>query len=262
MIAGKRPADLPWPSFDESNGALATRDAGGIVMNAIAQSLPELVGGSADLDPSTKTYMKGCGDFEPNNYEGRNIHFGVREHGMAAVNNGIAYHGALLPFGATFFNFLDYCKPAFRLAALSEIHTLFVFTHDSFFLGEDGPTHQPIEQLAMLRATPHCVVVRPADSLEVLEAWKLMIAAEHAPWVLVLTRQKLPFLGKRDAAVSKGAYVIAEADGGTPDLILIATGSEVSLAIDAKKLLDAKGQRVRVVSMPSWELFDAQTQGL
>ena len=167
MIAGKRPADLPWPSFDESNGALATRDAGGIVMNAIAESLPELVGGSADLDPSTKTYIKGCGDFEPNNYEGRNIHFGVREHGMAAVNNGIAYHGALLPFGATFFNFLDYCKPALRLAALSEIHTLFVFTHDSFFLGEDGPTHQPIEQLAMLRATPNCVVVRPADSLEV-----------------------------------------------------------------------------------------------
>jgi transketolase len=260
MIAGKRPADLPWPSFDESNGALATRDAGGIVMNAIAASLPELVGGSADLDPSTKTYMKGMGDFEPNSYEGRNIHFGVREHGMAAVNNGIAYHGALLPFGATFFNFVDYCKPAFRLAALSEIHNLFVFTHDSFFLGEDGPTHQPIEQLAMLRATPNCVVVRPADSLEVLEAWKLMIAAEHAPWALVLTRQKLPFLGKRNADVAKGAYVIADAQGGEPTLILIATGSEVSLAIDAKKLLDAKGQRVRVVSMPSWELFDAQTQ--
>jgi transketolase len=260
MIAGKRPVDLPWPSFDESNGALATRDAGGIVMNAIAASLPELVGGSADLDPSTKTYLKGCGDFEPNEYQGRNIHFGVREHGMAAINNGIAYHGALLPFGATFFNFVDYCKASLRLAALSEIHNLFVFTHDSFFLGEDGPTHQPIEQLATLRATPNCVVLRPADSLEVLEAWKLMIAAEHAPWALVLTRQKLPFLGKRDAAVSKGAYVIAEAEGGTPDLILIATGSEVSLAIDAKKLLDAKGQRVRVVSMPSWELFDAQTQ--
>jgi transketolase len=260
MISGKRPADLPWPEFDESNGSVATRDAGGTVMNAIAQSLPELVGGSADLDPSTKTYLKGCGDFQPNNYEGRNIHFGVREHGMAAVNNGIALHGALLPFGATFFNFLDYCKPALRLAALSEITTLFVFTHDSFFLGEDGPTHQPIEQLAMLRATPNVVVVRPADSLETLEAWKLMVAAEHAPWVLVLTRQKLPFLGKRDAAVSKGAYVIAEADGGKPDLILIATGSEVSLAIDAKKLLDARGRRVRVVSMPSWELFDAQPQ--
>jgi transketolase len=260
MIAGKRPADLPWPTFDESNGSLATRDAGGMVMNAIAQSLPELVGGSADLDPSTKTYLKGCGDFEPNAYQGRNVHFGVREHGMAAINNGIALHGALLPFGATFFNFLDYCKPALRLAALSELHTLFVFTHDSFLLGEDGPTHQPIEQLAMLRATPNCVVVRPADSLEVLEAWKLMVAAEHAPWVIVLTRQKLPFLGKRDAAVAKGAYVIADAEG-TPDLILIATGSEVSLAIDAKKLLDAKGLRVRVVSMPSWELFDAQPQG-
>jgi len=260
MIAGRRPADIPWPQFDESNGALATRDAGGIVMNAIAASLPELVGGSADLDPSTKTYLKDCGDFEPNAYAGRNVHFGVREHAMAAINNGIALHGALLPFGATFFNFLDYCKPALRLAALSEIHNLFVFTHDSFMLGEDGPTHQPIEQLAMLRATPRVNVVRPADSLEVVEAWKLMVNAEHIPWALVLTRQKLPFLGKRDAAVSKGAYVISEAGGGHPDLILIATGSEVSLAIDAQKLLEAQGRRVRVVSMPSWELFDAQPQ--
>ena len=144
-------------------------------MNAIAESFPELIGGSADLDPSTKTYLKHCGDFSPGNYGGRNIHYGVREHAMAAISNGIALHGALLPFAATFFNFLDYCKPAVRLACLSRLHAIFVFTHDSVFLGEDGPTHEPIEQLATLRATPNCNVVRPADSLEVLETWKLAI---------------------------------------------------------------------------------------
>jgi transketolase len=254
---GERPKTLPWPTFDAANGALATRDAGSVVMNAIAGSLPELIGGSADLDPSTKTYMKGCGDFQPGSYAGRNIHFGVREHGMAAITNGIGVSG-LLPFAATFFNFLDYCKAALRLAALSKIHSIYVFTHDSFFLGEDGPTHQPIEQLAMLRATPNCVVVRPADSLEVLEAWKLAVYAKDAPWVLVLTRQKLPFLGARDAQVGKGAYVLADAAGGKPELILIASGSEVSLAMDTKTVLEGKGVPTRVVSMPSWELFDAQ----
>ncbi len=253
------PADLPWPTFTAENGAVATRDAGGTVMNAIAMSLPELVGGSADLDPSTKTYLKNCGDFEPNNYAGRNIHYGVREHAMAACTNGIGLHGGLLPFAATFFNFVDYLKPAFRLACITKIRSIYVFTHDSVFLGEDGPTHEPIEQLATLRATPNCYVVRPADSLETLEAWKLAVAAKGAPWVLVLTRQKLPFLGVRDAAVGKGAYVLAEADG-RPDLILIGTGSEVSLAVDAKKILDGKGVRTRVVSMPCWELFDAQPQ--
>jgi transketolase len=254
------PPDLPWPEFNSENGSVATRDAGGTVMNAIASSLPELVGGSADLDPSTKTYLKNCGDFEPNNYGGRNIHYGVREHAMAACTNGIALHGGLLPFAATFFNFLDYLKPALRLGCLSGVHSIYVFTHDSVFLGEDGPTHQPIEQLATLRATPNCYVIRPADALETLEAWKLAVAAKGAPYVLVLTRQKLPFLGARDAAVSKGAYVIADADGGTPDLILIATGSEVALALDARKILDGKGLRTRVVSMPCWELFDAQPQ--
>ena len=254
------PSDLPWPSFDAENGSVATRDAGGSVMNAIAMSLPELVGGSADLDPSTKTYLKNCGDFEPGNYGGRNIHYGVREHTMAACTNGIALHGGLLPFAATFFNFLDYLKPALRLGCLTGIHSIYVFTHDSVFLGEDGPTHQPIEQLATLRATPNCYVVRPADSLETLEAWKLALARTGAPWALVLTRQKVPFLGKRDAAVSRGAYVLSEAGGGDPDLVLIATGSEVSLAVDAKTILQAKGVRVRVVSMPCWELFDAQPQ--
>jgi transketolase len=254
------PANLPWPSFNAENGSVATRDAGGAVMNAIALSLPELVGGSADLDPSTKTYLKNCGDFQPNNYAGRNIHYGVREHAMAAATSGIALHGGLLPFAATFFNFVDYLKPSLRLACLSGIHSIYVFTHDSVFLGEDGPTHEPIEQLATLRATPNCYVIRPADSLETLEAWKIAIAAKHAPYVLVLTRQKLPFLGVRDAAVGKGAYVLADPAGASPDLILIATGSEVSLAVDAKKILDGKGVRTRVVSMPCWELFDAQPQ--
>ncbi len=254
------PAHLPWPTFTAENGNVATRDAGGAVMNAVATSLPELVGGSADLDPSTKTYLKNCGDFEPNNYAGRNIHYGVREHAMAACTSGIALHGGLLPFAATFFNFLDYLKPSLRLACLSGVHSIYVFTHDSIFLGEDGPTHEPVEQLATLRATPNCYVVRPADALETLEAWKLAIAAKHAPYVLVLTRQKVPFLGARDAAVSKGAYVLADPEGGSPDLILIATGSEVSLAVDAKKILDGKEMRTRVVSMPCWELFDEQPQ--
>lgn len=255
------PPNLPWPQFTKENADnVATRDSGGTIMNAVALSLPELVGGSADLDPSTKTYLKNCGDFEPGDYAGRNIHYGVREHGMAAATNGIALHGGLLPFAATFFNFVDYCKPSFRLACLSKIHAIFVFTHDSFFLGEDGPTHQPIEQLAMLRATPNCFIVRPADALETLEAWKLALARSGAPWAMVLTRQKVPFLGVRDAAVAKGAYVLADAANGRPDLILIGTGSEVSLAIEAKRILDGKGVGTRVVSMPCWELFDEQPQ--
>jgi transketolase len=259
-LTGTLPANLPWPAFNAENGSLATRDAGGTVMNAIAKALPELVGGSADLDPSTKTYLKDCGDFQPGNYAGRNIHYGVREHGMAAATNGIALHGGLMPFCATFFNFVDYLKPSLRLAALTKLHAIYVFTHDSVFLGEDGPTHEPIEQLAMLRATPNVRVVRPADSLETREAWKLAIEPHSGcPWVLVLTRQKLPFLGERDAHVGRGAYVLSDANG-MPDLILIATGSEVSLAMDAKKLLEEKGVRTRVVSMPCWELFEAQPQ--
>lgn len=254
---GKLPGELPWPTFNEENGSVASRDAGGSVMNAIAKALPELVGGSADLDPSTKTYLKGFGDFEPGTYGGRNIHYGVREHAMAAATNGIALHGGLLPFCATFFNFLDYLKPALRLAALNKIRCVYVFTHDSVFLGEDGPTHQPIEQLAMLRATPNVIDIRPADALETLEAWKFAIQPATGPSVIVLSRQKLPYLGDRDAAVSRGAYVLVD-PAGTPDLILIASGSEVQLARAAAKLLAAKGTKTRVVSMPSWKLFDAQ----
>jgi transketolase len=262
---GVLPAALPWPAFNADNGAVATRDAGGTVMNAIAAALPELVGGSADLDPSTKTYLKDQGDFQPGSYAGRNIHYGVREHAMAAASNGIALHGGLLPFSATFFNFLDYLKPALRLAALNEIREIFVFTHDSVFLGEDGPTHQPIEQLAMLRATPNVIDLRPADALEVLEAWKYAIQPKTGPSVIVLSRQKLPFLGDRKADVSRGAYILVDPTTSSgqpvaPDLILIATGSEVHLAVDAAQLLAGRGHNVRVVSMPSWKLFDAQDE--
>ena len=254
---GKLPADLPWPAFTAENGGVATREAGGTVMNAIAAALPELVGGSADLDPSTKTYLKDQGDFQPGNRAGRNIHYGVREHAMAAASNGIALHGGLLPFSATFFNFLDYMKPAVRLAAINTIREIFVFTHDSVFLGEDGPTHQPIEQLAMLRATPNVIDMRPADALETLEAWKVAIQPATGPTAIVLSRQKLPFLGARNADVARGAYVLHEPEGGI-DLILIATGSEVHLAVDAAKLLAERGTRARVVSMPSWALFERQ----
>ena len=250
------PAALPWPSFTAENGSVATREAGGTVMNAVAKDLPELVGGSADLDPSTKTYLKGFGDFKPGGYAGRNIHFGVREHAMGAIANGLAVHSGIVPFTATFFNFVDYMKPAVRLAALNKSKTIFVFTHDSVFLGEDGPTHQPIEQLASLRAVPNLTTIRPADSLETLEAWKF--ALEHkGPTAIVLSRQKVPFLGERDAAVTKGAYVLH--GDAKPDLILIATGSEVSLALDTAKLLEQQGTKTRVVSMPSWELFSQQS---
>jgi len=255
--AGKLPATLSWPSFNAENGSVATRDSGGAVMNAIAKELPELVGGSADLDPSTKTYLKGFGDFEPGSYAGRNLHFGVREHAMGGIANGLAVHGGILPFTATFFNFLDYMKPAVRLASLNKTREIFIFTHDSVFLGEDGPTHQPIEQLATLRSTPNMTTIRPADALETLAAWKFAI--EHTgPTTLVLTRQKVPYLGDRNANVAQGAYVLHGGDA-KPDVILIATGSEVSLAIDAAKLLEGRGTATRVVSMPSFELFAQQS---
>ncbi|HLI95446.1 MAG TPA: transketolase [Candidatus Baltobacteraceae bacterium] len=261
VLAKNVPQNLPWPTIDKQNGDnVATRETGGMVMNAIAAAVPELVGGSADLDPSTKTYLKDQGDFQPDNYAGRNIHYGVREHAMAAINNGLALHGGLLPFGATFLNFLDYMKGAVRLACINKVRCYYVLTHDSVFLGEDGPTHQPIEHLAHMRATPNLMVVRPADSLETLEAWKLMIAAREGPWALILSRQKLPYLGDRRAEVARGAYILVESNG-TPDLILIATGSEVSLAVQAAALLkDRGGIDTRVVSMPCWELFEAQDQ--
>jgi transketolase len=259
-LKNQPPQAIPWPAINKENGDnIATRDTGGQVMNAIAAALPELVGGSADLDPSTKTYLKDCGDFQPEQYGGRNIHYGVREHAMGAINNGVALHGGLLPFGATFLNFLDYMKGAVRLAALDTSRCYYIFTHDSVFLGEDGPTHQPIEHFAHMRAIPNLKMIRPADALETLEAWKVMIAATEGPWALVLSRQKLPYLGDRSAAVARGAYILSDTDG-TPDLIFIATGSEVSLAAQAAKLLNDRGTATRVVSMPCWELFEDQPQ--
>ncbi len=252
------PERLSWPAFDAQNGSVATREAGGTVMNAIAADMPELVGGSADLDPSTKTYLKGCGDFGPDNYAGRNVHYGVREHAMGAITNGLSVHSGIVPFTATFFNFVDYMKPAVRLAAINKSKAIFVFTHDSVFLGEDGPTHQPIEQLASLRSMPNMTTIRPADALETLEAWKFAIA-HGGPTALVLSRQKVPFLGARDAAVARGAYVLHDPQE-RPELVLIATGSEVSLALDAAKLLAERGTPARVVSMPSMELFVQQDE--
>ncbi len=259
-LAKRPPSNIPWPAVTKENGDnIATRDTGGMVMNAIASAVPELLGGSADLDPSTKTYLKDKGDFQPDNYAGRNIHYGVREHAMAAISNGLALHGGLLPFGATFLNFLDYMKGAVRLACINKVRCYYVLTHDSVFLGEDGPTHQPIEHLAHMRATPNLMVVRPADSLETLEAWKLMVNATEGPWALILSRQKLPYLGDRTADVGRGAYVLSDSSG-TPDLILIATGSEVALAAAAAAQLKQSGMDTRVVSMPCWKLFEAQPQ--
>jgi transketolase len=258
-LTNRPPAQISWPAFTAENGSVATREAGGIVMNAIAAQVPELIGGSADLDPSTKTYLKGFGDIGPDDYAGRNIHYGVREHAMGAIGNGLALHGGLLPFGATFLNFLDYMKGAVRLAALNRIRCYYVFTHDSVFLGEDGPTHQPIEHLAHMRATPNLMVVRPADALETLQAWQVMIDAGEGPWALILSRQKLPYLGERAGGVAQGAYVLS-GEHAAPDVILIATGSEVSLAVSAAQLLEQRGMQPRVVSMPCWELFERQPQ--
>ncbi|GAC1302439.1 MAG: transketolase [Vulcanimicrobiaceae bacterium] len=254
----KMPGDVVWPTFNAENGSVATREASGTVLNAVAKYFPELVGGSADLDPSTKTYMKGFGDVKPGDFSGRNVHYGVREHAMGAIANGLAVHSGIVPFTATFFNFYDYMKPAVRLACINRTREIYVFTHDSVFLGEDGPTHQPIEQLASLRSTPNLTTIRPADALETLEAYKFAI--EHkGPTAIVLSRQKVPFLGARDAKVARGAYVV---HGGEvrPDLILIATGSEVSLALDAAKILEGGGTSTRVVSMPSFELFAQQDE--
>ena len=240
----------------------ATRDASGAALTAISPRLPMLIGGDADLAPSTKTLVKGAGSFLRGHYEGRHLHFGVREHGMGGICNGLAYHGGLLPFCGTFFNFSDYMRPSVRLAALSELPVIYVWTHDSIALGEDGPTHQPIEQLAALRAMPNLVVLRPADATETVVAWKVALERRHGPTALVLTRQKVPVLDRAVYApadgVTRGAYVLAEAPGGPPELILIGTGSEVSLAAAAHATLVKEGVRARLVSMPSWELFADQ----
>lgn len=267
--------DSAIPIFGPADAA-ATRATSGKVLNAIAQNYPALIGGSADLNPSTNTALKGMGDFQapgtsagvegavggPWGFEGRNIHWGVREHAMAAAANGMALHGGVRPFVATFFNFADYLKSALRLSALMELPVIYVFTHDSIALGEDGPTHQPIEQLAMLRATPHLLTIRPADANEVAEAWR--VACEHTsgPVALVLTRQKVPNVDRTTFApasgLRRGAYVLADAPDGKPDVVLLASGSEVAIAMAARDLLAQRDISARVVSMPCWELFDAQ----
>lgn len=274
-MSGDLPAD--WedhlPSFADAK-AMATRAASGEVINALAPHMPMLIGGSADLGPSNNTDIKGGGDFEAGSYEGRTIHFGVREHAMGSTLTGMSLNGGLIPYGGTFMTFSDYMRPAIRLAALSEVQVVYVFTHDSVGLGEDGPTHQPVEHLAALRSIPHLFVIRPADSHEVREAWRTAILRRHAPTALALTRQKVPLIDRARFAPAdgarRGAYVLAEAEppadpgrgskATQPSLILIATGSEVSLALEARETLQSEGVATRVVSMPCWELFEEQSE--
>ena len=251
------------PTFPADPKGVATRESSGKVLNAFAQNIPWLIGGSADLATSNKTTLKfeGAGDFRAGSYAGRNLHFGVREHVMGASVNGMTL-SSIRAFGATFFNFSDYMRPSMRLAALMQIPSIFVFTHDSIGLGEDGPTHQPIEQLASLRAMPNMIVLRPGDANEVVEAWRVILQLQESPATLVLSRQAMPTLDRskyaRASGVAKGAYVLADAPGGKPDVILIGTGSELSLCVSAYEKLAAEGIQARVVSMPSWELFDKQ----
>ena len=250
------------PRFGPEDGAMATRVASGKVLNAIAPLLPNLVGGSADLAGSNDTTLKGAGAFSAESPTGRNLHFGVREHAMGAVLNGIVLHGGLRAYGGTFLVFSDYMRPAIRLAAMTGLPVVYVFTHDSIGLGEDGPTHQPVEHLAALRAIPNLLVIRPADAAEVVAAWRVALESRASPVALVLTRQALPVLDRRELAsaeeLARGAYVLADAPSGLPDVILIATGSEVSVALEARTLLAGRQVAARVVSMPSWELFEAQ----
>jgi transketolase len=255
--------DRNLPTFAPDPKGIAGRDASNKVLNALAQSIPWFLGGSADLGPSNKTTLtfEGAGDFEPGSYDGRNMHYGIREHAMAAVVNGMAL-SKLRPYGATFFIFSDYARGSIRLSALMEIPTLMVFTHDAMGDGEDGPTHQPIEQLASLRAMPGMTVLRPGDANEVVEAYRVALGQKHKPALMVLSRQPLPTLDRTRLApasgVAKGAYVLADPAQGAPEVILIATGSEVSLAVAAHDLLIASGIRSRVVSMPSWDIFELQ----
>ncbi len=257
--------DEDLPVFPADPKGVSGRDASGKVLNVIARNVPWLVGGSADLAPSTKTRLSSdhVGDFEADNYGGRNFHFGIREHAMAAVMNGMSL-SKLRPFGSGFLIFSDYAKPAIRLSALMEIPVIDIFTHDSIGVGEDGPTHQPVEQLAGLRAIPNLIVLRPGDGNEVVEAWRVIMQLKHQPAALVLSRQAMPTLDRRKyaaaAGVAKGAYVLADAPGGEPELILMASGSEVALCVIAYEQLTSAGQRVRVVSMPSWELFEEQPE--
>jgi transketolase len=260
--------DLPsgWqaklPEFSIEPKGMSTRAASGKVINSLAEVLPELLGGSADLAPSNNTWINGKVDFQRESRQGRNFHFGVREHAMGAVINGMAVHGGVIPYGGTFLVFSDYMRPAVRLSAISRYPSIFVFTHDSIGVGEDGPTHQPVEHLSSLRAIPHLTVIRPADANEVSQAWRVAIEDRQGPTALILTRQDLPVLDRAKLAsaegLSRGAYVLADLGEGEPQLILMASGSEVSLIVGTGELLANEGIGVRLVSFPSWELFVAQ----
>jgi transketolase len=263
-LQGRLPADwdADLPTFQTDAKGMATRAASGKVINALARRLPELMGGSADLAPSNNTWIEGSPAFSAEQRDGRNLHFGVREHCMGAAVNGMALHGGLIPYGGTFLVFSDYMRPAVRLSALSHYPSIWVYTHDSVGLGEDGPTHQPVEHLAALRAIPNLVVIRPADANETVEAWRVAIQRRDGPTALALTRQAVPVLDRTilaDAAgLRQGAYVLADAGDGEPEIILMASGSEVALIVDAGFRLAAEGVNVRMVSFPSWELFAAQ----
>jgi transketolase len=263
--------DLPagWesnlPSFPPDPKGIAGRDASGQVLNALAQNIPWMLGGSGDLGPSNRTTLKfaGAGDFAAETPGGRNLHFGIREHSMAAIVNGLSL-SKLRAFGATFFIFSDYARPAIRLSALMELPSIFIFTHDAMGDGEDGPTHQPVEQLISLRAIPGLVVLRPADANEVVEAYRYVLQLRHQPAAIALSRQALPTFDRDKyasaAGVAKGAYVMGETQGGPPEIILIASGSEVDLIVKAHEALATRGIRSRIVSMPSWDIFEQQPQ--
>ena len=265
-LSGELPVDwdVDLPEFSADSKGMATRVSSGKVLNTFSARLPELIGGSADLAPSNKTWIDGSPSFQADTPEGRNFHFGVREHGMGAIINGMAIHGGIIPYGGTFLVFSDYMRPSVRISALSDIPSIWVYTHDSIGVGEDGPTHQPVEHLAALRVIPNLVVIRPADANEVTEAWKVAIARRCGPTALVFSRQNLPTIDRKIYAPASGleygAYVLADIGDDTPELILMASGSEVSLIMAAGSLLAAEGVKLRLVSFPSWELFEAQEE--
>ena len=265
-LAGDLPAgwEDSLPVFTAKDGNVASRAASGIVINAIAKKIPELIGGSADLASSTNTIIKGEPSFSAESYGGRNFHFGIREHGMGSIMNGMSLTGGIIPYGATFLIFSDYMRPPVRLACIMDRHVIYVYTHDSIGLGEDGPTHQPIEQLSALRAIPEITLIRPADASETTEAWRFALKHKKGPVALVLTRQKLSFIDRSKyaaaAGLARGAYVLADAPGGAPEVVLMSSGSEVGLILDAQKKLEADGIRARAVSMPSHEIFTRQDQ--
>ncbi|MBW2637707.1 MAG: transketolase, partial [Deltaproteobacteria bacterium] len=281
IMEGRLPDD--WdselPEFEADEKGVSTRKASEAVLQGLASKIPELIGGSADLNPSTLTWLKGYGDFQsPTNegqdrqgavghdwsYAGRNIHFGVREHAMGAVASGMALHGGIIPFTGTFFTFSDYMRPSIRLAALMGLRVIYVFSHDSIGVGEDGPTHQPVEHLMSLRNIPNLTVLRPGDAEETVEAWRFALTNSDGPTALIFTRQNLPVFDRAQVSpaegLRRGGYILWESEGNEPSLILIGTGSELYIALEAARILDGEGLRVRVVSLPSWEAFDKESE--